>query len=59
MITNKNETSSYISDVANIVATTTDIITVLTLNLGDENNTDPLLATVSNVMCILLEYITY
>ena len=59
MITNKNETSSYISDVANIVATTTDIITVLTLNLGDENITEPLLETVSNVMCILLEYITY
>ena len=48
MITQKNDTSSYISDVANIVATTTDIITVLTLNLGDENITNPFLEIVSN-----------
>ena len=48
MITKKNDTSSYISDVANIVATTTDIITILTLNLGDENITNPFLEIVSN-----------
>ena len=56
-ITEKQETSSYIADVASIVNTVTDIVTVLTLNLGDENITNPTLEIVSNVLCMLLEYI--
>ena len=52
VITEKIETSSYISDVANIMTTVTDIITVLILNLGDENITNPFLETVSNVYAV-------
>ena len=48
MITENNETSSYKADVANIMTTVTDIITVLILNLGDENITNPFLEIVNN-----------